>query len=590
MALVVGAAAWLADGTRLARVFELSALGLAERLGEDSRTGQIAAFLTDVPFTDLLLGRGARATWNWPGMSPRWAGGTDVGYLSLLFFGGIPLLVAWCVVHLGPPLGVLRSGETGARLACAAIALLWGVRMFSSSFPSMALDYEVVLLCVGACAAPARPILPSPRAPPGPLMRVLWFTNIPMPAVDRRTGRTTAGSGHWMSQLLLALRGVPDLELGVATAYPGLPDLQFDEDGVEYFVVGQGRFTSHFGARRADLLACRDVGGAVRPGRRPCPRERAFFGLLRARGLVDRPTVVSLQGLLGGGPGLLGHAAAGGADRRAPRDRGPDRAGALLGAPRPPARLTRDEAEVIGGADAVLGRTAGTAPRLRRSPRAALHHVGELLRPEFAAARWRLAGCRRDRVLVTNAGQPRRGLETLLDAARVWPADPGPGLASPAGSHRSGYGRQVRRRIARMPSPGRVRLLGFLDAPSLARELASHHRTSCRRYDENSSNSLCEAMTRRPPMRGRGGRRVPSLVDDGRTGLLFAAGDAASAGGAARARADTTCWRPGSARQARAEATRRHAPGGRRRAARRLRAVLGPRPPGSRPRAEEARA
>jgi len=165
VALVVGAAAWLADGTRLARVFELSALGLAERLGEDSRTGQIAAFLTDVPVTDLFLGRGARATWNWPGMSPRWAGGTDVGYLSLLFFGGVPLLVAWCVVHLGPPLGVLRSGDTGARLACAAVALLWGVRMASSSFPSMALDYEVVLLCVGACAAPARPVLPSPRAP-----------------------------------------------------------------------------------------------------------------------------------------------------------------------------------------------------------------------------------------------------------------------------------------------------------------------------------------------------------------------------------------------------------------------------------------
>jgi hypothetical protein len=167
-ALVVGAAAWLADGTRLGRVLELSALGLADRLGEDSRSGQIAAFLADVPVADLVLGRGARATWNWPGMSPRWAGGTDVGYLSLLFFGGIPLLVAWCVVHLGPPLAVLRSGDAGARLACAAVALLWGVRMFSSSFPSMALDYEVVLLCVGACAAPTRAAPPSPRAPRGP--------------------------------------------------------------------------------------------------------------------------------------------------------------------------------------------------------------------------------------------------------------------------------------------------------------------------------------------------------------------------------------------------------------------------------------
>ena len=42
--------------------------------------------------------------------------------LSLLFFGGVPLLVTWCAVHLGPPLRVLRSGDDGARLAAAAMA------------------------------------------------------------------------------------------------------------------------------------------------------------------------------------------------------------------------------------------------------------------------------------------------------------------------------------------------------------------------------------------------------------------------------------------------------------------------------------
>jgi hypothetical protein len=163
-AAVIGVVAWLAEGTRVARLFELSFLGLAERIGEDSRTGQLAAFFTDVPATDLLLGRGARATWNWPGMSPRWAGGTDVGYLSLLFFGGIPLLAAWCAVHLAPPLRVLRADDHGARLACAAVALLWGARMLSSSFPSLSLDYEVVLLCVGACAAPPRAIPGAPTS------------------------------------------------------------------------------------------------------------------------------------------------------------------------------------------------------------------------------------------------------------------------------------------------------------------------------------------------------------------------------------------------------------------------------------------
>jgi hypothetical protein len=115
------------------------------------------------------------------------------------------------------------------------------------------------------------------------MMRILWFTNIPMPAVDRRTGSTTAGSGHWMSQLLLALRSVPGIELGVATAYPSLPDLQFDEDGVEYFVVGQGRIASHFGCTRSDLVACRDVVERFDPDLVHVHGSERFFGLLRAR-------------------------------------------------------------------------------------------------------------------------------------------------------------------------------------------------------------------------------------------------------------------------------------------------------------------
>lgn len=359
-------------------------------------------------------------------------------------------------------------------------------------------------------------------------MRVLWFTNIPMPAVDRRTGRTTAGSGHWMSQLLLALRGVPDLELGVATAYPGLPDMQFDEDGVEYFVVGQGRLTSHFGARRADLIACRDVVERFDPDLVHVHGSERFFGLLRARGLVDRPTVVSLQGLLAA----------------VVRDFwGTLRPAERLAAHRPSEVLTgrglfwerralqrgaRTEAEVIGGTDALLGRTEwDRAQAAAISPGTPWHRVGEVLRPEFAAARWRLAGCRRSRVVVTNAGQPRRGLETLLEAAEVI-ARRHPDLevevAGGLPTH-SGYGRQVRRRIARMVTPGRVRLLGFLDAPSLVRVLTSAHAYAMPSLAENSSNSLCEAMTVGVPCVAAAAGGTPGLVEDGRTGLLYAAGD-----------------------------------------------------------------
>ena len=360
------------------------------------------------------------------------------------------------------------------------------------------------------------------------MMRVLWFTNIPMPAVDRRTGRTTAGSGHWMSQLLLALRSVPGIELGVATAYPSLPDLQFDEDGVEYFVVGQGRFASHFGSSRSDLVACRDVVERFDPDLVHVHGSERFFGLLRARGLIDRPTVVSLQGLLAANARDF-YGALSTADRVAAHRVGEIVTGrGLLWERRAFRQGARREAEILGGVDAVLGRTDWDREQAAAiAPRTPWHRVGEVLRPEFAAARWSLSRCRRGRVVVTNAGQPRRGLETLLDAAAaIARRHPGLEIEVAGGvSDRSGYGRLLRRRIDRLAFSGRVRLLGFQDAPSLVRLLAGAHAYVMPSFAENSSNSLCEAQMVGVPCVAAAAGGTPSLVDDGRTGLLYPAGD-----------------------------------------------------------------
>jgi L-malate glycosyltransferase len=412
------------------------------------------------------------------------------------------------------------------------------------------------------------------------MMRVLWFTNIPLPAVDRRTGRPTAGSGHWMAQLLLALRSVPGLELGVATAYPSLPDLQFDEDGVEYFLVGQGRFASHFGAARSDLQACRSVVDRFDPDLVHVHGSERFFGLLRARGLVDRPTVVSLQGLLAANARDF-YGALPPADRLAAQRVAELVTGRGLFWERQAFRRgARREAEILRGVDAVLGRTDWDREQAAAiAPATPWQRVGELLRPEFAAARWKLSRCRRGRVVVTNAGQPRRGLETLLEAASaIARHHPGLEIEVAGGvSERSGYGRLLRERIDRMAFSGRVRLLGFLDAPSLARLLAGAHAYVMPSFAENSSNSLCEAQTVGVPCVAAAAGGTPSLVEHGRTGLLYPAGDAtALADAVGRILGDDLlATRLGAA--GRAEALVRHA---RRRVVRELlgayRSILGP--------------
>ena len=143
------AAVFLRD-TRAFERTEGVVAAFSERLDEDTRTGELVSFSENVAPHELLFGKGARATWNWPGMSAEWDG-TDVGYLNLLFYGGIPLLVTYVAVHLKPCFSKLGRNVQGLQLTAACVVLLWGLRMFSSTSPGMSLESYPVLFFVGAC-------------------------------------------------------------------------------------------------------------------------------------------------------------------------------------------------------------------------------------------------------------------------------------------------------------------------------------------------------------------------------------------------------------------------------------------------------
>ena len=83
-------------------------------------------------------------------MGAEWEG-TDVGYLSLLFFGGVPLLVTYIAVHLKPCFSALGRNVPASQQTAACVVLLWGLRMFSSTYPGTSLESYPVLFFVGAC-------------------------------------------------------------------------------------------------------------------------------------------------------------------------------------------------------------------------------------------------------------------------------------------------------------------------------------------------------------------------------------------------------------------------------------------------------
>ncbi len=226
-------------------------------------------------------------------------------------------------------------------------------------------------------------------------------------------------------------------------------------------------------------------------------------------------------------------------------------------------RGARREQEILSGAKSFMGRTDWDRAHVRSAnPNANYYHVGETLRRPFKESCWNVSRCERHSVIFTNAGNHVRGTEVLLRAMlmirREFP-DAKLRLAGSIGMRR-GYDRFLRRMIAQSGLSGTVEFLGYLDASAMVRELCRAHVFAISSYIENSPNSLCEAMQVGLPCVASYTGGIPSLVEQGRTGLLFPAGDApllADAIGQIFRDDDLAC-RLGVA--ARAEASERHAP------------------------------
>ena len=395
-------------------------------------------------------------------------------------------------------------------------------------------------------------------------MKVLWFTNDPMPAVNRRAGRGTAGTGHWIPSLLESLVRTPGIELEVATIYPGLSDDQFKEDGVDYVAVGTSkRPGAFFHCSRTDLeAACRIVRESA-PDLIHIHGTERFYGLLPARRLIHEPCIISLQGLLSayypvffGGltPLELWQASR---LIEVATQRG------LLWLHREYARGARREKEILAEAPVFLGRTEWDYAHVRTANRtAAYHHVGEVLRRPFREKQWSLSECARATILFTKVGEPYRGPDVLLRAVQLVRQripEVRLRLAGELGARR-GYDRFLRRRIVESGLSGCVDFLGYLSADEMAAELSRAHVFTLSSYIENSPNSLCEAMQVGVPCVASYVGGIPSLVKHGRTGLLFPPGDAPLLAAAILRifEDDGLAYRLGCA--ARAEALQRHAP------------------------------
>ncbi len=361
--------------------------------------------------------------------------------------------------------------------------------------------------------------------------RILWFVHVPVPAMLRVAGRGIRISGaHWTSELLQHVDAAQKIELAVATVFPGLKEERFVENGTMYYTAGQPARYPPFGMRRVDLERCQAIIEDFRPDLIHFHGSERFFGLVKATGRTRVPSVVSLQGVLGPYSrrraffGALSIAEILRSIRIAELPLG-------LGLPWQYAdmrRGARREARILKSVEGLLGRTEWDRAWGRvLGPQANYYHVGEILRPSFRDHEWSIGSCRRQTLIYTNAGSPRRGTENVLAAVASLRGEFPLLRLRLAGtvSKRSGYGRFLLRRVRALGLEDCVDFLGALDESGILRELCAAHLFVMASYLENSPNSLAEAMSVGMPCVASFVGGIPSMVADGQTGLLYPVDD-----------------------------------------------------------------
>jgi len=117
----------------------------------DTRTDQYRQFLSQVSFTDLLIGKGPRATWIWNGIEYEWIDGQ---FTLLAFNGGIILLSTYIIIIVWPAFRLLYKHPSWQHAAPAIVLVFWTLAMIGlSTFTSIKVSYENAVICIlaGRC-------------------------------------------------------------------------------------------------------------------------------------------------------------------------------------------------------------------------------------------------------------------------------------------------------------------------------------------------------------------------------------------------------------------------------------------------------
>lgn len=350
-------------------------------------------------------------------------------------------------------------------------------------------------------------------------MRVLWFVNIPFPFVSEYLGLEKGIRGGWLPSLAQEVVRHGEIELGIAYACKRVGDIErLQKDGVSYYLVRSLKSyrCSNPNAYGKEIARCQRVVENFDPDVVDVHGTENFYGLIGNR--CEKPVIITVQGIVNE---IKKHFFAGLGLKVLVRYPSILKEYLLF------CRRCPVEIEIFKRNRVFSGRSLWDKSYVKSFvPYGDYFSVQRTLRPSFYKAKWELARAKKHVVYSTASVRTYKGAHLLLRAVRiVKDTFPGVKLRIAGRIGKSGFGRYLHKLIAKLDLEGNTFLLGPLDEGSVVRELLSCHVFAIPSFIENSPNSLAEALVVGTPAVSSFTGGIPSMVQDGETGLLFPRGD-----------------------------------------------------------------
>lgn len=364
-------------------------------------------------------------------------------------------------------------------------------------------------------------------------MKVLWVSLVEFPPLCEKLGKPAPAHCGWLySSAKALLQNMPDCKLGVIVYSYGNTFVEYEVDGIIYYMVPTKSMSK---TDRKQLAHCREAISRFEPDLIHIHgTEHSLAQAVCMANDNNIRTIVNIQGLASG----IASFADGGLSfwdkltNITPLDF--YRGTFLLNVKRSMRNRAKCEEFVLTHVTDAIGRTQWDEDHVMCiNPRLHYHLMNETLRDSFYEPPfWSYAKCKKHTIFLSNSGAPLKGAHQFLKAlsiiVRQYPDTKVNICGSSVMSNDwktllrfQGYHLYLRRLVKKLGLEKHVNFLGGLSEPQMKQAFLDAHVYVLPSAIENSPNSLCEAQILGVPVVASYCGGTPTLVEDGKTGYLY---------------------------------------------------------------------